>query len=172
MTFVDAKINYNNPDIEILTIEGIPYYENDLLKLPCSIYQVKEDKSGYEDKKIIFISNDDGLTWNVEQTAEERYAQIKADVSKELERYLYVKYPKCSVDNHKVIRTNHEDLVYNGGLDKEKLLDIDLKSYCMVYVDATCVSEGKINWNIYLSCKNHTDKGFVKWAEPFDQKQE
>lgn len=171
-TFVDAKINYNNPDIEILTIEGIPYYENDLLKLPCSIYQVKEDKSGYEDKKIIFISNDDGLTWNVEQTAEERYAQIKADVSKELERYLYVKYPKCSVDNHKVIRTNHEDLVYNGGLDKEKLLDIDLKSYCMVYVDATCVSEGKINWNVYLSCKNHTDKGFVKWAEPFDQKQE
>ena len=169
-TFTDGKINYDNSNIDILTIEDVPYEENNKLKLPCSIYQFKDNQSGYEDKKLIFISIDDGLTWNLDQTDKERYAQIKADINKELERYLYVKYPKCSVNNHKVIRVDHEELVHNAGFDKEKLLDTDLKSYCMVYVDATCVSDGKIDWNIYLSCKNHTDDGFVKWAEPFESK--
>ena len=37
-TFTDGKINYNNPNIDILTIEDVPYVEKDLLKLPCSIY--------------------------------------------------------------------------------------------------------------------------------------
>lgn len=86
-TFIDGKINYNNPDIEILTVEDVPYLENDILKLPCSIYQVREDKSGYEDKKLTFVSIDNGLTWNLEQTDEERYAQIKSDIDKEMERY-------------------------------------------------------------------------------------
>lgn len=169
-TFVDGKINYDNPDIDILTIEDVPYVKDDKLKLPCSIYQVKSDQSGYEDKKLTFISIDNGLSWNLELTDEERYAQIKNDINKELERYLYVKYPKCSVSNHKVITTDHEDLVINGGFDKEKLLDTDLKSYCMVYVDATCVSDGKIDWKIYLSCKNYIDDGFKKWADPFPSK--
>lgn len=66
-TFVDSKINYDNPNIEILTIEDVPYYEKELLKLPCSIYQVKEDNSGYEDVDLIFISADSGLTWNLDK---------------------------------------------------------------------------------------------------------
>ena len=65
-TFTDGKINYNNPNIDILTIEDVPYVEKDLLKLPCSIYQVKADHSGYEDVKLIFSSSDNGLTWNIE----------------------------------------------------------------------------------------------------------
>lgn len=65
-TFNDAKINYDNPDIEILTVEDVPYIKNDVLKLPCSIYQVKADKSGYEDKRLTFVSIDSGLTWNLE----------------------------------------------------------------------------------------------------------
>lgn len=64
-TFTDGKINYNNPNIDILTIEDVPYIENDLLHLSCSIYQVKADQSGYEDVKLIFISSDNGLTWNL-----------------------------------------------------------------------------------------------------------
>ena len=67
-TFVDGKINYDNPDIEILTVDDFPYLENNVLKLPCSIYQFKDDKSGYEDKKLTFVSVDNGLTWNLEQT--------------------------------------------------------------------------------------------------------
>ena len=64
-TFVNAKIHYDNPDIEILTLEDFPYKENGVLKLPCSIYQIKKDDSGYEDVKLIFISTDNGLTWNL-----------------------------------------------------------------------------------------------------------
>ncbi len=61
-----SKINYDNPNIEVLTIEDVPYYEDKILKLPCSAYQIKEDNSGYEDKKLIFVSRDNGLTWNLE----------------------------------------------------------------------------------------------------------
>ena len=64
-TFSNAIINYDNPDIEVLTITSVPYKENNYLILPCSIYQVKEDKSGYENKTINFISNDNGITWNL-----------------------------------------------------------------------------------------------------------
>lgn len=64
-SFVDGKIKYDNPNIEIITIENVPYYENGNLKLKCSIYQVKEDQTGYEDIELIFISNDNGLTWNL-----------------------------------------------------------------------------------------------------------
>lgn len=168
-TFIDGKINYDNPDIDVLTVEDLPYLEKDILKLPCSIYQVKEDMSGYEDKKISFVSIDNGLTWNLEQTDKERYNQIKADIDKEMERYYYVRFPRCN-PNMAPQRVTHEELVYNAGFDKEKLLDTDYKSYCMVYIEVKCVSEGKLSWNTYLSCKNHTDDGFKKWAEPFASK--
>ena len=64
-TFIDGKINYDNPNIEILTIQDVPYYDNKELKLKCSIYQLKEDLTGYEDVELIFVSADDGLTWNL-----------------------------------------------------------------------------------------------------------
>ena len=65
-TFIDSKINYDNSNIEFLTVEDVPYYEKDLLKLHCSIYQVKEDNTGYEDIPLIFMSDDNGLTWNLD----------------------------------------------------------------------------------------------------------
>lgn len=65
-TFVDGVINYDSPDIDILTVEDVPYFDNDQLKLHCSVYQVKEDHSGYEDVDLIFVSIDNGLTWNLE----------------------------------------------------------------------------------------------------------
>ena len=157
-SFVDGKINYDNPDIEILTVENVPYLENNILKLPCSIYQVKEDKSGYEDKILTFVSKDDGLTWNLELTAAERYTQIKSDVDKEMERYLYVVSPKCQ--KGKTDYTNTDELLNNAGFAKEKLLDVDYKSYCKVYVDAKCVEDGKWEWQTNLKCNNYKDDGF------------
>lgn len=65
-TFTNAVINYNNPNVEILTVEKVPYLENNKLILHCSIYQVKDDLSGYEDVDLYFISKDNGLTWNLE----------------------------------------------------------------------------------------------------------
>ena len=157
-TFVDGKIKYDNPDIEILTVEDVPYLENDILKLPCSIYQVKEDKLGYEDKNLTFVSIDNGLTWNLEQTDEERYAQIKSDIDKEMERYLYIVSPKCQ--KGKTDYTNTNELLNNAGFDKEKLLDVDYKSYCKVYVDTKCVEDGKWEWQTNIKCNNYKDDGF------------
>lgn len=64
-TFTDGKINYDNPNIETLTVEDVPYYDNNELKLKCSIYQVKGDHTGYEDIELVFVSVDNGLTWNL-----------------------------------------------------------------------------------------------------------
>ena len=64
-TFIDGKINYDDPDIEILTVEEVPYLENNELKLKCSIYQLNDDRTGYEDVELIFVSADDGSTWNI-----------------------------------------------------------------------------------------------------------
>ena len=67
-TFVNAVINYNNPNISILTIDDVPYYENDVLHVKSSIYQVKSDARGYEDVPLILISLDKGLTWYLEDS--------------------------------------------------------------------------------------------------------
>ena len=64
-TFINGIIHYDNPNIEILTVEDVPYYENNELKLKCSIYQINDDRTGYEDVELIFVSVDDGLTWNL-----------------------------------------------------------------------------------------------------------
>lgn len=96
-----------------------------------------------------------------------RYQEIKDDVNNELERYMYVIAPKCQDGNSMII--THEDLVYNAGMDKEKFLDVDGKSYCKVYVKSKCNDE-KWSSNIAISCKNYQDKGYVDWTKSFDDK--
>lgn len=66
ITFTNAEINYENPKIDIITIEDVPYFEDDILKLKCSIYVSKSNEDGYEDVELIFNSFDKGLTWNLE----------------------------------------------------------------------------------------------------------
>ena len=97
-----------------------------------------------------------------------RYNEIKEDINKKLEKYLYVVQPKCQKGSSRHI--THKELVYNAGFDKEKLLDINNKSYCMVYVPVKCVEEGKLEWKIYISCNDYEDKGFIKWDNPFPNK--
>lgn len=67
-TFVNATINYNNPNTEILTLTDVPYYENDVLHIKGSIYQSKGNGMGYEDAELTFISLDKGVTWNLEDS--------------------------------------------------------------------------------------------------------
>lgn len=78
-TFTNAAINYDNPNIDILTIDDIPYLDNNILKLPCSIYQIKEDDSGYEEVKLIFTSFDNGLTWNLSDEFADVNIKVKSD---------------------------------------------------------------------------------------------
>lgn len=62
-TFTSANVEYENPDVDYITIGKIPYYEKDSLKMKCSVYQLNSNRDGYEDKEITFISNDNGLHW-------------------------------------------------------------------------------------------------------------
>ena len=50
-------------------------------------------------------------------------------------------------------------------MDKEKLLDVDKKSYCKVYVYTNCAEVGKWNWKTTISCKNYQDKDYKDWDE-------
>lgn len=65
-TFISAKFNYTNNNVEYISIEKVPYYDNNILKIKCSVYQVNSNKDGYGDKELVFISNDNGLNWNLE----------------------------------------------------------------------------------------------------------
>lgn len=65
-TFTSANVEYENSDVDYITIEKIPYYEKDSLKMKCSVYQLNSSRDGCEDKEIIFISNDNGLHWQLE----------------------------------------------------------------------------------------------------------
>lgn len=65
-TFTSANVEYENSDVDYITIEKIPYYEKDSLKMKCSVYQLNSNRDGYDDKEIIFISNDNGLHWQLE----------------------------------------------------------------------------------------------------------
>lgn len=64
--FLGSKVNYTNENVEFITIEKMPYYEKNALKLKCSVYQFNSNKDEYENKEILFISNDNGLSWNIE----------------------------------------------------------------------------------------------------------
>lgn len=64
--FSESKVNYKNENTEFITIEKMPYYEKNALKFKCSVYQINSNKDGYETKEILFISNDNGLSWDVE----------------------------------------------------------------------------------------------------------
>lgn len=99
----------------------------------------------------------------------DRYDEIKKDVDKELERYLNLVSPNCSPGGANITIT-HETLVFNGGMDKDVLLDIDNKSYCGLYVSTSCPKEGTHEWKIYLSCNEYEDKGYVEWAKKFEPK--
>ena len=65
-TFTSSNFKYTNENVDYISIEELPYYENNILKIKCSVYQVNSNKDGYENKSLIFISNDNGLNWNLE----------------------------------------------------------------------------------------------------------
>ena len=115
---------------------------------------------------LLIISSSDNKK---QDKNKKRYDEIKNDINKELERYMYVIAPNCQPNNGIRLIT-HQDLVYNAGMDKEKFLDIDNKSYCKAYIKPKCVEVGKWEWDIKISCNDYEDKGYVNWAKPFEPK--
>lgn len=65
-TFLEAIFNYENDNVSFISINKMPYYDHDILKIDCSVYQMDTDDVGYENKELIFTSDDYGLTWNLD----------------------------------------------------------------------------------------------------------
>lgn len=105
----------------------------------------------------------------IEEQNKKRYEEIRKNIDTELKRYLYVIAPKCYPKDGTPLIT-HRDLVYNGGMDKEKLLDIDEKSYCKAYIKTKCIEVGKWDWDIMISCKDYTDDGYIDWEKEIPSK--
>lgn len=80
------------------------------------------------------------------------YEQMKKDIAEETIRYLNIASPSgCSGP----MTMDEKILIVQAGIDEEKLLDIDKKSYCKVTVVADC--DESLNWklDIDLHCKNY-----------------
>ena len=96
-----------------------------------------------------------------------RYEQIKKDVNKEMERYQYIVYPYCDPQDTAVRSVSMSELVNNGGMDKEKFLDVDGKSYCDTITYAACVEKNKWKFKTYIKCKDYEESEAFNW-ESFD----
>lgn len=118
---------------------------------------------------VIFLVGIIGFINYNKKEKTKRYDEIKKEIDKELKRYMYLIAPNCQVDGGSTIIT-HKVLVYNAGMDKEKFLDVDKKSYCKSYVEPVCVKEGVWDWDIKISCKGYEDDGYVDWDEAFEAK--
>ncbi len=66
-TFKSATFKYQNENVSFIDIEELPDYNDDKLKIKCSVYQFNSDGNGYENKELIFISKDKGLNWTLEK---------------------------------------------------------------------------------------------------------
>ena len=58
---------------------------------------------------------------------------------------------------------NEEALLYQWGMDKGKLLDVDKESYCKTRIEVSCVSTNKLDLDVYISCKDYEDENYSNW---------
>ena len=66
-TFQSSNFKYENDNVTYLDVVDLPYFENNTLKIKCSVYQFNSDIGKYEDKELIFTSNDNGLNWELDK---------------------------------------------------------------------------------------------------------
>ena len=127
-TFSLSEINYDNPDIEVLTITDVPFYKNKKLVLPCSLYMVREDKSGYEDVKIYFVSTDNGLTWNLDDNIKESDMVNKINVTINDTKYEAILEENNTVNSFLNLLPNEFNMNELNGNEKYIYLDTNLPS--------------------------------------------
>lgn len=66
-TFETAKFNYKTDDVEYMSVVDFPYFKKDILNLECSIYTLSDKRDGYENVKLYFVSEDNGLNWELSE---------------------------------------------------------------------------------------------------------
>ncbi len=121
----------------------------------------------YQDK----IKKEEKIKNNEEKIKnQKRYDEIKKDIDKEMQDYIYLIAPICEKGSSGFIIT-HQELVYNRGMSKEQFLDVDGKSYCKAYVPQKCIEDNVWEWEVYISCKDYTDEEYQDWRKGFEEKQ-
>lgn len=111
---------------------------------------------------IFFISGCEEKN-SIKETKENRYIEIKKDFEKGLLWNLNAVYPNgCRIKEgisykHTATATN---LINQGYIKKEILLDVDGVSYCKAYADVDCIND-EWNYKIYLKCNDYVDEGYV-----------
>lgn len=119
---------------------------------------------------VVFINYQDKIKKEEKIKNQKRYDEIKKDIDKEMQDYIYLIAPICEKGSSGFL-TTHWELVYNRGMSKEQFLDVDGKSYCKAYVPQKCVEDNVWKWEVYISCKDYTDEGYQDWRKGFEAKQ-
>lgn len=112
---------------------------------------------------IIYLNHEK----EIKERNQKRYAEIKEDIQEDIAGYVRVREIYCSVERGENLNSIYTDetLVYQRGMDKKKLLDVDGKSYCKVRVEVRCVDENKFEWDTYLKCKDYEDENYGNWEK-------
>ena len=87
------------------------------------------------------------------------YQELKDNIQDDISRYIKISSPYCSVSSGSST-IDEEILIVQAGIDKNKFLDIDGKSYCKVKVNIRCVAENEYDFDTYLKCKDYKDEGY------------
>lgn len=70
---------------------------------------------------------------------------------------------KCEPNVNKKGITTSKYLISQGYLKKEKMLDIDNKSYCKAYAKIFDTKDCGVDYKLYLKCKNYKTNGDIDW---------
>lgn len=135
-----------------------------IVSLKKNNYQKVELNKAHQEKNNTKPGNGlqrDNNDKNEESEKTNRYKQIKDDLEEEIKNYTNAINNNCKKSTSTIITNN--DLIYNAGMAKEKLLDVDGKSYCKTYILVNCIEDGTWNWNISISCKDYQDEDYVEW---------
>ena len=108
---------------------------------------------------------------NKEENNNERYNEIKKDFEYALIKMLDVTgisniTSGCDENTSKGTITSSTFLINNGYLKKDKMKDIDNKSYCEAVAVTYKTNDCGIDYNIYIKCKDYIDVGYNLWDQP------
>ena len=93
-----------------------------------------------------------------------RYETIKMEIEEEAKSYLKVSHPYCTPGSAS-FTMNEDTLLVQWAMDKNKLLDVDGKSYCKTRIEVTCVATNELDTEVYIKCKDYEDKNYSNWEE-------
>ena len=89
------------------------------------------------------------------------YQELKDSIQDDISNYIKISSPYCSVGSANTT-IDEKILMVQAGIDKQRFLDIDSKSYCKIKVNIKCIAENEHSWDTYLKCNNYEDEGYDK----------